>query len=81
MGLYLKGDSYEKHLNNQFSRPLIKMCYYNAWELEILSLSKLDLDCNLAFITLTTTEPRKYIFTNGFPERNTQSKHRNGQKL
>lgn len=81
MWLYLKGDSLENHTDINFFRPLIKMCYYNDWEVENLLLTKPDLDYNFTFIILTMEEAKEDLFTNGFPQQQkNQSKHHKGQK-
>ena len=65
MGLHLKGETLRNNLAIDILRNLMREFYYKGWEIEILSLTKLDMEKDFAFITATTEESRDDILTNG----------------
>ena len=65
MRLHLKGEALRNNTAMDILRSLMKDSYYNGREVEILSLTKSDIDKDFSFITLTTEEARDDILNNG----------------
>lgn len=74
MRLHLKGDSLRENTANGILKILMKECYYDGREVEILSLTKPDVEKDFAFITLTTEEARDDLLTNGLTFHNEKLK-------
>jgi hypothetical protein len=65
MRLHLKGEVLRDHSATDILRSILRDVYYDGREIEILSLTKSDIDKDFAFITLTTEEARADILNNG----------------
>ena len=65
MRLHLKGETIRNNTTIDILRTLMREAYYDGREVEILSLTKSDVEKDFAFITLTTEEAREEILTNG----------------
>ena len=65
MRLHLKGDTLRNNLAVDILRVIMAEAYYDGREVEILSLTKSEIEKDFAFITLTTEESRNNILANG----------------
>ena len=65
MRLHLKGEALRNNSAVDILRSLMGESYYDGREIEILSLTKSEVERDFAFITLTTEEARTEILTNG----------------
>lgn len=65
MRLHLKGETLRNNTAVEILQTLMQDSYYDGREVEILSLTKSDVERDFAFITLTTEEARDDILSNG----------------
>ena len=65
MRLHLKGEAFRDKTAVEILQTLMQESYYDGREIEILSLTKSDVERNFAFITFTTEEARDDILSNG----------------
>ena len=65
MRLHLKGHALWNNTTTDILSNLMRDSYYDGREIEILLLTKSDIDKDFAFITLTTEEARNDILNNG----------------
>jgi hypothetical protein len=65
MRLHLKGEALRHNSAVDILRTLMSDFYYDGREVEILSLTKANLDRDFAFITLTTEEAKTDLLNNG----------------
>ena len=65
MRLHLKGEALRDKTAVEILQTLMQESYYDGREIEILSLTKSDVERNFAFITFTTEEARDDILSNG----------------
>ena len=74
MRLHLKGETIRNNTAVDILRTIMREFYYDGREVEILSLTKSDIERDFAFITLTTEESRDDIFSNGLTYRSERLK-------
>ena len=65
MRLHLKGEALRNNSAIDILRTLMRDSYYDGREVEILSLTKADIERDFAFITLTTEEAKEDLLNNG----------------
>ena len=65
MRLHLKGEALRNNTAMDILSNLMQDAYYNGREVEILSLTKSDIDRDFAYITLTTEEAKADDLANG----------------
>ena len=65
MRLHLKGDTLRNNTAVDILRLIMAEAYYDGREVEILSLTKSEIENDFAFITLTTAASRNDILANG----------------
>jgi hypothetical protein len=63
--LHLKGETLRNNSAIDILRTLMRTFYYEGREMEILSLTKADIDRDFAFITLTTEDAKLDLLNNG----------------
>ena len=65
MRFHLKGEALWNNSAIDILCTLMHNFYHDGWEVEILSLTKADIDRDFAFITLTTEEAKLDLLNNG----------------
>ena len=74
MRLHLKGDTLRNNSVVDILKVIMAEAYYDGREVEILTLTKSEVEKDFAFITLTTEESRNDILTNGLTYRSERLK-------